>query len=259
MTPRRGAGALDPLSPFTAVLPVLVVVALSPGHETPALVLITALALLVLADPRRGPVIALTIAAVSCVVGASLSASAPVERVGASPVVLSVGSLEIQHLQALAGLRLGTKLGAFLSLCTLTGLLARPEDLLRALVTHLHVPYRLAYAGVAAVGFRVRLATEYRVVREAHALRGTRAPLPALRPLVRAWTAAPTLTAGAVRHAERVATSMDARGFGAYPDRTERTRATWRPRDTVVVLAGWALAEVLATGLSRHGVALRNL
>ena len=49
------------------------------------------------------------------------------------------------------------------------------------------------------------LAAEYRVVKEAHALRGTRAPLPVLRPLVRAWTAVPALTAGAVRHAERVA------------------------------------------------------
>jgi hypothetical protein len=30
------------------------------------------------------------------------------------------------------------------------------------------------------------------------------------------------LLAGAIRHAERVALAMDARAFGAHPDRTER-------------------------------------
>ena len=44
------------------------------------------------------------------------------------------------------------------------------------------------------------------------------------------------LLAGAIRHAERVALAMDARAFGAYPDRTERHIVPFRVRDTVFVV-----------------------
>nr|WP_306468553.1 energy-coupling factor transporter transmembrane component T [Actinomyces sp. 186855] len=247
------------MSPFTALLPLMVLTALMATPQVPVLVLAVGTLLLLVADPRRGALAALTVLAVACVIGASLALSAPIERVGASETVLALGSLELQRNQLLAGVRLGCKLGSIMSLCVLTGLLSRPEDLLRALTTHLRVPYRVAYAGVAAISFRQRLAAEYRVVKEAHALRGTRAPLPVLRPLVRAWTAVPALTAGAVRHAERVAASMDARGFGAYRERTERHRPRWRRRDTVLVLTGWALAAWLALPFADGGLVLHDI
>jgi energy-coupling factor transport system permease protein len=41
--------------------------------------------------------------------------------------------------------------------------------------------------------------------------------------------------AGAIRHAERVALAMDARAFGAYPDRTERHIVPFRARDVVFI------------------------
>ncbi|GAA1954314.1 energy-coupling factor transporter transmembrane component T [Microbacterium deminutum] len=44
------------------------------------------------------------------------------------------------------------------------------------------------------------------------------------------------LLAGAIRHAERVAPAMDARAFGAHPDRTERHVVPFRARDTVFVV-----------------------
>ncbi|SPT53390.1 Putative HMP/thiamine permease protein YkoC [Actinomyces bovis] len=255
----RRSPVFDPLSPFTALLPLMVVTALMPTPQAPLLVLAVGTSLLLVADLRRGGLAALAVLTVALLIGSSLALSAPVERVGASETVLALGGLELQRNQVLAGARLGGKLGSVMSLCVLTGLLSRPEDLLRALTTHLHVPYRVAYAGVAAISFRQRLAAEYRSVKEAHALRGTRAPLPVLRPLVRAWAAVPALTAGAVRHAERVAASMDARGFGAYSTRTERHRPRWRRRDTVLVLAGWALAAWLAATFSGGGLVLHDV
>ena len=150
-------------------------------------------------------------------------------------------------------------LGAALSLFLLTGLLAGPQDLLRAMVAHLRVPYRVAYAGVAALGFRERFAIEYRVIQEAHDLRGTRAPLPLLRPLVRRWTAVPALMAGAVRHAERVSMSMDARGFGAYRHRTERSTPRWRWRDTLLVLVCWTLAAAIVVRFGGDGLVLHDV
>ncbi len=47
------------------------------------------------------------------------------------------------------------------------------------------------------------------------------------------------LLAGAIRHAERVALAMDARAFGAHPDRTERHLLPWRRRDTVFTAVFW--------------------
>ncbi|MGK2348406.1 energy-coupling factor transporter transmembrane component T [Actinomyces sp. W5033] len=254
-----GRAAFDPLAPFAALLPLMVLTALMTTAQVPLLVLAVSTLLLLAADPRRGAPAALTILAAACVIGLSLALSTPTGRVGASETVLALGPIELQRNQLLVGLRLGGKLGSVMGLCVLTGLLSSPEDLLRALTTHLHVPYRLAYAGVAALSFRQRLAAEYRVVREAHALRGTRAPLPVLRPLVRAWTAVPALTTGAVRHAERVAASMDARGFGAYHERTERHPPRWRRRDTVLVLCGWALAAWMALSFAHNGLVLHDV
>lgn len=262
--PGRGPGLartldFDPLAPFAAVLPVVAVVTLQTRLGPALWAFAVGLVLLVVADLRRGPVLAGVVAVVAATVAVMLSLSTPVERVGASPVVFDALGLSVQHAQAVAGARLGSKLGAAMSLFLLTGLLASPQDLLRALVSHLRVPYRVAYAGVAALGFRERFSHEYRVIQEAHALRGTRAPLPVLRPLVRRWTALPALMAGAVRHAERVSMSMDARGFGAYPTRTERSVPRWRVRDTLVVLVGWALTALVVWQLDEAGLVLHDI
>ena len=251
--------ALDPLSPFAAIAPLAVVIA-ALSTPVPALwTLGVAAVVLVTADLRRGPVLVVVVLALAAIVGSALAVSAPIERVGASPVVIEALGVGLQRNQVLAGVRLGGKLGAALSLFLLTGLLAGPQDLLRAMVAHLRVPYRVAYAGVAALGFRERFAIEYRVIREAHDLRGTRAPLPLLRPLVRRWTAVPALMAGALRHAERVSMSMDARGFGAYRHRTERSTPRWRWRDTLLVLACWALAAAIIVRFGGDGLVLHDV
>jgi len=189
--------ALDPLSPFAAIAPLAVVIA-ALSTPVPALwTLGVAAVVLVTADLRRGPVLVVVVLALAAIVGSALAVSAPIERVGASPVVIEALGVGLQRNQVLAGVRLGGKLGAVLSLLLLTGLLAGPRDLLRAMVIHLHVPYRIAYAGMAALGFRERFAIEYRVIQEAHALRGTRVSPSFLRPLVQRWTAVPALMAGA--------------------------------------------------------------
>ena len=251
--------AFDPLSPFTAIVPIVVVIALQTTPVPALWALGTATVLLTLIDLRRGPLLAAAVLALAAVIAVLLAVSAPIERVGASPVVIDAFGVSLQHNQVVAGARLGGKLGAALSLFLLTGLLAGPQDLLRAMVIHLRVPYRIAYAGMAALGFRERFAAEYRVIQEAHALRGTRARLPVLRPLARRWSAVPALMAGAVRHAERVSMSMDARGFGAHRTRSERSAPRWRWRDTVLILVCWALAAVIAVRFSGGGLVIHDV
>ena len=254
-----GLLALDPLSPFAAIVPIIVVVAIQTTPVPALWALGTATVLLILTDLRRGPLLAAAVLALAAVIAVLLAVSAPIERVGASPVVIDAFGASLQLNQVVAGARLGGKLGTALSLFLLTGLLASPQDLLRAMVIHLHVPYRIGYAGMAALGFRERFAAEYRVIQEAHALRGTRARLPVLRPLARRWSAVPALMAGAVRHAERVSMSMDARGFGAHRTRSERSAPRWRWRDTVLVLVCWALAAAIAVRFSGDGLVIHDI
>ena len=254
-----GLLALDPLSPFAAIVPIIVVVAIQTTPVPALWALGTATVLLILTDLRRGPLLAAAVLALAAVIAVLLAVSAPIERVGASPVVIDAFGASLQLNQVVAGARLGGKLGTALSLFLLTGLLASPQDLLRAMVIHLHVPYRIGYAGMAALGFRERFAAEYRVIQEAHALRGTRARLPLLRPLARRWSAVPALMAGAVRHAERVSMSMDARGFGAHRTRSERSAPRWRWRDTVLILVCWALAAVIAVRFSGGGLVIHDI
>lgn len=254
-----GLLALDPLSPFAAIVPIIVVVAIQTTPVPALWALGTATVLLILTDLRRGPLLAAAVLALAAVIAVLLAVSAPIERVGASPVVIDAFGASLQLNQVVAGARLGGKLGTALSLFLLTGLLASPQDLLRAMVIHLHVPYRIGYAGMAALGFRERFAAEYRVIQEAHALRGTRARLPLLRPLARRWSAVPALMAGAVRHAERVSMSMDARGFGAHRTRSERSAPRWRWRDTVLVLVCWALAAAIAVRFSGDGLVIHDI
>ena len=124
----------------------------------------------------------------------------------------------------------------------------RPEatsDLVRASVQQLRVPYRVGYTALAAFRFVPRFGHELDVIRQAHRVRGSHGGRGPLAALARWWGYIVPLLAGAIRHAERVALAMDARAFGAYPDRTERHLVPWRPRDTTFVVAFWIVSAVL--------------
>ena len=100
----------------------------------------------------------------------------------------------------------------------------------------------LGYTALAAYRFVPRFGYELSVIRAAHRVRGHgfggrfggRGPVARL---VRGWGYVVPLLASGIRHAERVALSMDARAFGAHRTRTERHLVPWRTRDTVFVIA----------------------
>ena len=132
------------------------------------------------------------------------------------------------------GIATGLRLAAIMTLAFIGGLTTDGTDLARALVQQLRVPYRVGYAALAAIRFVPRFGRELDVIRQAHRVRGVGGfpPTRWLRTVI-------PLLAGAIRHAERVALAMDARAFGAHPDRTERHLVPWRRRDTAFVLAFW--------------------
>ena len=141
----------------------------------------------------------------------------------------------------LTGLGVTLRVGTVAALGMLPGLTATGVDTIRALVRRLHVPYRLGYTALAAYRFVPRFGHELEQIRRAHRVRGVsngRGPIAVLR---RAAGYALPLLASGIRHAERVALSMDARAFGAGSARTERYEVPWRMRDWAFVVGFWAL------------------
>lgn len=144
----------------------------------------------------------------------------------------------------------GTTVGAILGIVVFAGAATDPEALLRTLTTTCRLPYRVGAAGTAALTFLTRLHHDLRLLCTARALRGIGDRWGPLAPAVRWVSALLPLTVLAVRHAERVALSMDSRAFGAHPRRTEMRDEPWRPRDLLVVAFAWAAAAglLIATG-----------
>ena len=109
----------------------------------------------------------------------------------------------------------------------------------------LHLPYRVGYTALAAFRFVPRFRYELDVIRQAHRVRGTHGGRGPIAAVSRWFGYMVPLLASAIRHAERVALAMDARAFGAYPDRTERHLVPFRARDTVFTIAFWAVSAAL--------------
>lgn len=156
------------------------------------------------------------------------------------------------------GLATALRIIAVASLALIGALTTTGPDTVRAAVQQLRVPYRVGYTALAAYRFVPRFGHELGVIRAAHRVRGVavgRGPIAA----VRRWASYPVpLLAGGIRHAERVALAMDARGFGAHAERTERHLVPWRRRDTVFVLLCWAAtaAVLLLVGPAAAGTPL---
>lgn len=248
----------DPLSPFVAVFPLMLMTATLNTPIPSLLVCAVTLPLLVILNPRRGTAMALGLVLFGSILTVTMTQAVPISKVGASEVVFSVLGSDVQVNQVWHGTKLGAKIVAVISLAALTGMLASPHDLLRALVQHLRMPYRVPYAGIVALSFIARFSDEHRAIREAHALRGSRFRTPILSVPARWVTSVPALTAAAVRHAERVSMAMDARAFAAYPTRTEPRVLKWRVRDSLLIIGGLALVALMYWAFSGNGFILHD-
>lgn len=150
-------------------------------------------------------------------------------------------------------LAVGLRLVGFFAASLLFVLTTDPTDLIRALVQQLRLSYRFGYGAHAAYRFVPFFEADLATIRLARRLRGVpEAGGPVARVQQYAGYLVPLL-AGAIRRADRVALAMDARGFGAFPDRTAYRRARFGRADLVfalgvVVVYGGALVALHALG-----------
>jgi energy-coupling factor transport system permease protein len=133
------------------------------------------------------------------------------------------------------------------------------NDLILSLVHQLRLHYRLAYGTM--VGYRMLplLQGEYETIRAAHRVRGVQERGGRFAVFGRMKRYSIPLLAGAVRRANRVALAMDARGFGAFPERSYRRRMRVNGQDFLFLAAAVVLTTGLivlldVAGLARFGV-----
>ncbi|PTL73236.1 cobalt ABC transporter permease [Rathayibacter caricis DSM 15933] len=248
---------LNPLSKAVAPMPAMVALVVVRDAATPLAFLLVAMALLLVgARMSRRAVTAVLLGFPIAVAVLTVSFTAWVDpaRVDDSAVLLEVGGLQVRAGALQIGLATALRLASLSGLALLGGLTTTGPDLVRALVQQLHVPYRIGWTALAAYRFVPRFAHELAVIRAAHRVRGTvagRGPVA----LLRRWLGyVVPLLASAIRHAERVALSMDSRAFGAHPTRTQRYPVPFRARDVVFVVVFWAGTAALLLTLPSSGI-----
>lgn len=130
-----------------------------------------------------------------------------------------------------------------------------PEDFILSLIHQVRLNYRVAYSTM--VGYRMLpvLRSDYETIRAAQRIRGVREGRGPLHAWGRLRRYAIPLLAGSVRKAGRVAVAMDARAFGAFPDRTFRRRMVVRGTDWLFLLAVVGLVAAVILGIWAAGIA----
>lgn len=249
-SPVRFLYGINPLAKLLAPVPAMVLLVFVRDLATPlAFVALTAIVLLIgVRFTRRLVALLVLVPVAALVMGVGFAIWTDASGVDQSVVLWQIGGWTMYGGAMLVGLATGARIAAIVSLALIVGLSTTGPDLVRAGVQQLRVPYRIGYTALAAFRFVPRFGYELEIIRQAHRVRGShggRGPIAA----VHRWAGyIVPLLAGAIRHAERVALAMDARAFGAYPDRTERHLVPFRARDIVFVLAFLAVsAAVFAT------------
>lgn len=95
-----------------------------------------------------------------------------------------------------------------------------PRELAIALVTQMHVPYRIAYAFFIALRIIPTIEEEIKTIGAAHAVRGVVRKGGITGRIGEIKRYAMPLLVGSLRKASMMVMSMEARAFGAYPQRT---------------------------------------
>ncbi len=249
-SPVRFLYGINPLAKLLAPVPAMVLLVFVRDLATPlAFVALTAIVLLIgVRFTRRLVALLVLVPVAALVMGVGFAIWTDASGVDQSVVLWQIGGWTMYGGAMLVGLATGARIAAIVSLALIVGLSTTGPDLVRAGVQQLRVPYRIGYTALAAFRFVPRFGYELEIIRQAHRVRGShggRGPIAA----VQRWAGyVVPLLAGAIRHAERVALAMDARAFGAYPDRTERHLVPFRARDIVFVLAFLVVsAAVFAT------------
>lgn len=167
--------------------------------------------------------------------------SSPANSDPAAQVVVSAGLLHVSTAGLLGGLALGLRLLAIALTSVLVFGPGDPTNIADSLVQQWRIPDRFAYGTIAAFGLAPLLAADWTATGAARRLRGLEpAGLPAR--LLALGGRLVVLLVTAIRRAERMALSMDARGFDSGLPRSRYRLVRLGALDGVVLLVALAVA-----------------
>lgn len=243
MQARGWLTTINPLVKLAATFPTLMLLFFTRDIFTPTLVAVLALILLLSGLRVRTRTLSIA-AAIMLIVGAwtallfallsraELTADTPIVFEGW--VTLRAGALKV-------GVATALRLIAVSLLALLGSAGTTIAGLNSALVRQLRVPYRFAHGTLAAARFVPRYRDDLVNLRAAHRARGIIDPRGPVGFFRRSSRSIIPLLAGGARYAERLSLSMDARGFGAHPSRSDRHPAILRARDLGFLVGTWLL------------------
>ena len=237
--PVRFLYRLNPLAKLLAPVPAMVLLVFVREAAVPLAFLALSYAVLLVGvsfTPRLAVVLLLALPLGAVAIGFGFSLWTDPAHVDHSVILWQVGTWKLYGGAVLIGMATALRLAAIVALALIAGLSTTGPDLVRAGVQQLRVPYRIGYTALAAFRFVPRFGHELEVIRQAHRVRGAHGGRGPFAAIARWGGYLVPLLAGAIRHAERVALAMDARAFGAYPDRTERHLVPFRARDVVFIV-----------------------
>ena len=237
--PARFLYALNPLAKLLAPVPAMALLVFVRDAASPLSFLALSYALLLVGvsfSRRLASILLLALPLGAAAIGLGFSLWTDATRVDQSVAVWQLGSWTLYGGAVEVGMATGLRMAAIVALALIAGLSTTGPDLVRATVQQLRVPYRIGYTALAAFRFVPRFGHELDVIRQAHRVRGAHAGRGPFAAVARWAGYVVPLLAGAIRHAERVALAMDARAFGAFPDRTERHLVPFRARDVVFIV-----------------------
>ena len=148
-------------------------------------------------------------------------------------VVAVIGPLRLTSAAIIGGIGVAARVIAVVAVGVVFGQTTDPTRLVDSLVQQGRAPDRFAYGALAAYQAIPRLAEQLTTLRQARRIRGLRT----------GWH--PRLLVGllvlAIRHGDRLALAMDARGFGSGP-RSRYRAVRWSPLDAVMGAAALVVA-----------------
>lgn len=170
-----------------------------------------------------------------------------------SQLLFSVGFVEVYEAGVLFGVATAMRLLAMLVLSLLFTMTTDTAEFIRALIQQWRVSYRFGFGTLAVLRFIPIFMGQFQLVKMAHQVRGYTGK--GSRQIIeRTQRYALPLLSSALRHAERMAYSMDARAFGAYPTRTYFRRSFMARQDFIFIGAFWIGSVVVVLVLLRFGL-----
>jgi len=153
----------------------------------------------------------------------------------ANTVIALIGPLRLTFAAVVGGVGVAARVVAVVAVGVVFGQTTDPTRLVDSLVQQGRAPERFAYGALAAYQAIPRLADQLGTLRQARRIRGLRS----------GWH--PRMLVGllvlAIRHGDRLALAMDARGFGSGP-RSRYRVVRWARLDAVMALGALGVAAL---------------